>query len=52
MKVFTIHVKPLSSRDEVITIGDDEFEVHTKQPPTRGKANKDAIKLLARHLGM
>ena len=52
MKVYTLHIKHTWPREEVIDLGNDEFEIHSKQPLTRGKANKDAVKLLARHLGL
>lgn len=52
MKVLTIHVKHTWPRDEVIVLGPDEYEVRSKLTPKKGRANKDAIKILARYLGL
>ncbi len=50
MKVLTIHVKHTWPRDEVLELGPDEYEVRSKLTPKRGRANKDALKILARYL--
>lgn len=52
MKVLTIHVKHTWPRDEVLELAPDEYEVRSKLAPKNGRAVKDAIKILARHLGL
>lgn len=52
MKVLTVHVKPRASRDEVEKKSEFEYIVHVKALPQKGKANKDALKILARFLGV
>ncbi len=50
MKILHITVKPSSSRDEVEEVSPSEFTIRTPAPAKEGKANKEVIKLLARHL--
>ncbi len=50
MKVVTMHVKPRSNKDEVEQVSETEFIVRVKAEPTKGIANKNALKLLAHHL--
>ncbi|MEP7167463.1 MAG: DUF167 domain-containing protein [Candidatus Woesebacteria bacterium] len=45
-------VKPRCAREEVEELGEDEFMVRVKADPLRGRANKEALKLLAHHLGV
>ncbi len=52
MRVVTMTVKPRCAREEVEEIGEDEFMVRVKAEPLRGRANKEALKLLAHHLGV
>lgn len=52
MKVITITVKSRSKRNEVEEINGTEFVVRVKAAPEKGKANKEAIKTIARHLGL
>lgn len=46
-----VKVKPNSKTEEVIEEG-NTFTVKVKEPPTEGKANRAAIRLLAKHLGV
>ncbi|MCD6409681.1 MAG: YggU family protein [Candidatus Verstraetearchaeota archaeon] len=49
--LLTIHVKPSSPRRGIhLDPQTQQLEVHVKSPPHRGKANQEAIKLLAKHL--
>jgi uncharacterized protein len=50
MIVLTVHVKPQSPRDEVVQMGELEYEVRTTATALKGKANKAMIKILAKHL--
>lgn len=50
MKAYTITVHPGARRDEVTKISEDEYKIATTAPAKEGKANKQVIKLLARHL--
>jgi uncharacterized protein (TIGR00251 family) len=46
---FTVFVKP-SSKKAAITLQDDIVQVSLKSSPTKGKANKELIELLAKTL--
>lgn len=48
MKI-TIKVKTKAKEEKVVETGDNNFEVHVKQIPEKGKANIAVIKLLAKH---
>lgn len=50
MQVLKIKVIPGSTHDEVKEIAKSEFHINTPAPIKDGRANKEAIKLLARHL--
>jgi uncharacterized protein YggU (UPF0235/DUF167 family) len=49
MRVITMIVKPRCAREEVEELGEDEFMVRVKAEPTRGRADKVALKLIAQH---
>jgi hypothetical protein len=44
-----LKVKTKAKEEKVVEIGDNNFEVHVKQIPEKGKANTAVIKLLAKH---
>jgi uncharacterized protein (TIGR00251 family) len=46
MKIF-LKVKPKASQAKVIKIDKTHYQVYITQPPEKGKANKQIIKLLA-----
>ena len=50
MKALHIVVKPSASHDEVEEISSTEFLISTPAPIKDGRANREAMKLLARHL--
>lgn len=50
MKVLQVKVIPGSTRDEVTEVSSAEFHINTPAPAKDGRANKEAVKLLARHL--
>lgn len=52
MTVYTLTVRASAARDEVVKTGEETFDIHTKAPAKKGKANKEAIKLLSKHLGV
>ncbi len=52
MIALTVTVHPSARRDEVKKLTDTEFNVSTTAPAKEGKANKQAVKLLARHLNV
>lgn len=48
MKI-TAKVIPNASKSEIISINNNEFKIKVQTPPEDGKANKEVIKLLAKH---
>ena len=50
--VFTIRVVPLSGRCTCILDKNDTLKCFLKNPPEKGKANKELIKLIARALNV
>ena len=52
MKILSMTVLARSNKDEVEEISPTEFVVRVKAEPTKGHANKEALKALARHLGI
>jgi len=52
MQVFSVKVIPLASRNSVTQMRGDAFKVHVTQPAIKGKANKEMLKFLAKHLGV
>ena len=43
----TVHVKPRSSRSQILGLKDGVLEVAVQAPPVDGKANEELIKLIA-----
>ncbi len=52
MQILKVVVIPLSSRNDVETTGPDAYKVHVTQSAIKGKANKEMLKHLAKHLGV
>lgn len=50
MKILSIRVIPSSSHDEVQEVSATEFHIRTPASIKDGRANREAVKLLARHL--
>jgi uncharacterized protein (TIGR00251 family) len=50
--LLAVHVVPSASRSEIIGLEGETLKVRVAAPPTRGKANKELIKLLAGALGV
>lgn len=50
--LLAVHVVPRASRSEIIGLEEETLKVRVAAPPTRGKANKELIKLLAGVLGV
>jgi len=48
----TVKVIPKSSRQKVAEESKDSYKVWVHSPPEKGKANKEVIKLLAKHLNI
>jgi len=48
--LLSIKTKPSSKKEEVVKLSDNRFKVFVKKPPTKGKANRAIIKLLASYL--
>ena len=43
----TVHVKPRSSRSQILGLKDGVLEVAVQAPPVDGKANEELIQLIA-----
>ena len=52
MRVLQIIVKPRCPRESIEVVSEDEMSISVKSTPERGRATKDALKLLARHLNV
>ncbi len=50
--LLSVHVVPRASRSEIVGLEEETLKVRVAAPPTRGKANKELIKLLAGALGV
>jgi uncharacterized protein (TIGR00251 family) len=50
--LLAVHVVPRASRSEIVGLEGQTLKVRVAAPPTRGKANKELIKLLAGTLGV
>jgi len=48
--LLTIHVKPNSSKDEIVLLTENTLKIKLKAPPVDGKANEYLIKLLSKTL--
>jgi len=44
---FKVKIQPKSSRSEVVGIQSDYLKIKVSSPPTRGKANKEFIEVIA-----
>jgi len=51
MKIF-LKVKLKASQTKVVKIDETHYQVYVTQPPEKGKANKQIIKLLADYFGV
>ena len=51
MKIF-LKVKLKASQGKVVKIDETHYQVYVTQPPEKGKANKQIIKLLADYFGV
>jgi hypothetical protein len=52
MQVLSVTVIPQASRNSVQAMGSDAYKVHVTASAFKGKANKEMLKHLARHLGV
>jgi uncharacterized protein (TIGR00251 family) len=50
--LLSVHVVPKASRSEIVGLEGETIKVRVAAPPTKGKANKELIKLLAGALGV
>jgi uncharacterized protein (TIGR00251 family) len=44
-----IRVQPRSQKHDIIQIGTDSYRVRVAAPPSKGKANKEVIRIIADH---
>lgn len=51
MKI-TVIVKPNKKENKIIKIGENAFEIWTKEPAKENKANEDVIEQLSGYLGV
>lgn len=51
-KKISVLVKTRAKRELVKEVSENEFEVHVKELPVEGKANKAVIKILSKYLGV
>jgi hypothetical protein len=51
MKIF-LKVKPKAGQAKVVKIDKTHYQVYVTQPPEKGKANKQIIKLLVDYFGV
>jgi len=49
---FLVKVQPKASKNEVVGIEGEYLKIKVSAPPTRGKANKECIKLISYWLGV
>jgi len=49
---FAIEVKPGSRKSEVVALSDGDLKVFLKSPAKEGRANAEAVSLLAKHFGV
>jgi uncharacterized protein (TIGR00251 family) len=50
--VLSVAVHPGARREEIGTFSGERLKISVFAPPEKGKANKAAVALLARHLGL
>ena len=48
-KIIEVNVKTNSKKERLIEIDENLLEIHVTSQPVKGAANKDIIKMLARH---
>ena len=51
MKI-SVKVRPGAKENKIEQTGENEFKVSVKEPAKEGRANRAAIKKLAKHLGV
>lgn len=47
-----VKVQPRSQQQNITQIGADAYKVRVLAPPSKGKANKEVIKIIADHFGL
>ena len=47
-----VKVQPRSQHQDITQIGADAYKVRVLAPPSKGKANKEVIKIIADHFGL
>lgn len=52
MSILEVQVKPNAKHQKIEQTADGVWIVHLQSPPVDGKANKELIQLLAKHLGI
>jgi uncharacterized protein (TIGR00251 family) len=50
--IFTVHVQPRASRNEICGVQGDELKLRLTAPPVEDAANKLCVELLAKSLGV
>ena len=51
-KIILVNVKTNSKKEKVVEIEENSFEIHVTSQPVKGAANKDIIKIIARHFNI
>jgi uncharacterized protein (TIGR00251 family) len=46
----SVKVHPKSRKQEIIEIGENAYKIHVLAPPSKGEANAEVCKLIARYL--
>lgn len=49
---FSIEVRPGSKKSEVQKLADGDFKIFVKSPALEGKANTEAVRLVAKYFGV
>lgn len=47
--ILEVKVKPNSSKQELISLGEGKYELYIKSPPENNKANLELIKVMSKH---
>lgn len=51
-RILSVKVHPRSKKQEIKKLDEDSYKIHVTSAPSKGEANEEVLKIIARHLAV